>query len=123
MDYVDVNGEVLFIKKFIKYYDWVKANNVFVVLNVAGVGGILDVGCFYIVCEFCKRIGKDVLVSKMYMYFYGSVGGVLFGGMFAIRVAMTAAMKDVVGLMVNLFVFGGLIEGGSWFEDVDCNLS
>jgi len=36
---------------------------------------------------------------------------------------MTAAMKDVAGLMANPFALGGSIEGGSRPEDADRNLS
>ena len=62
-------------------------------------------------------------MSKMHMYLYGSAGGAPSGGTLATRAAMTAAMKDVAGLMANPFALGGSMEGGSRPEDADRNLS
>jgi short subunit dehydrogenase-like uncharacterized protein len=123
-DYIDVNGEVPFTKKLIKYHEWAKANNVLVVPNAAGAGGVPDVGAFYTARELRnKHAGTEVPIDKMHMYLFGSSGGAPSGGTLATRAAMNAAMKDVAGIMSNPFALGGSIQGGRRPEDADRNLS
>jgi len=72
-DYVDVNGEVPFTHKLLKYHDVAKCNEVIICPNAAGAGGIPDIGAYYTANEL-KKIDKQQ-ITKMHMYLHGSTGG------------------------------------------------
>ena len=58
-DYIDVNGEIPFSAKLIEYHDWARNNDVLVVPNCAGAGGVPDVGAFYTFRKLQERIAKS----------------------------------------------------------------
>ncbi len=57
-DYIDVNGEIPFSAKLIEYHDWARSNDVLIVPNCAGAGGVPDVGAFYTFRKLQERIAK-----------------------------------------------------------------
>jgi|TARA_B110000305_G_scaffold54836_1_gene60502 short subunit dehydrogenase-like uncharacterized protein len=64
-DYIDVNGEIPFSAKLIEYHDWARNNDVLIVPNCAGAGGVPDVGAFYTFRKLQERIAKSRLDDPM----------------------------------------------------------
>ena len=58
-DYIDVNGEIPFTHKIVEYHDWAKMNDVLIVPNCAGAGGVPDVGAFYTFRKLQERIAAQ----------------------------------------------------------------
>ena len=114
-DYVDINGEVPWMRSLIDRFDAEAARADVRIVPSCGYSVPSDLGTYATVEAMRRRFGEDARSVRSFMHFNGR----LSGGTMATGILLDEAAEAVQALRRDPFALGGAPPGGARPEDAD----
>ena len=114
-DYVDVNGEVPWMRQLVDRFDGPASAKGVRIVPSCGYSVPSDLGTLFTVHALARRYGERARDVRGYMQFHGR----LSGGTLATGLLLDAAPPDVQARRRDPFALGGMPSGGARPEDAD----